>query len=112
MTHAQDDITQAFAAFFATLIAAIAQLAAEQPLLAPSLRMSIRQLEKLAAQIHSLVTEWQANRHRPHPTRASAIARRLPLAHIHSDIISRNIRAIAPRNPAAVSRAPPYPTHP
>jgi hypothetical protein len=123
MTHAQDDLThpdlaKAFAAFFATLIAAIAQLAAEQPLLAPSLRMSIRQIEKIARQFEAMATEWQATRHRPKPRRPRftpphrAQAKQAKQA-IHMETERRreanpSLRLpFAMRNPAAIARAPP-----
>ena len=67
-------LAQAFAAFFALLIAAIAEHAAEHPVLAPGMRASIRQLEKLARRLETLIAEWEAARQaepagtaRPHP---------------------------------------------
>ena len=117
MTHAQDDITQAFAAFFATLITAIAQLAAEQPLLAPSLRMSIRQIEKIAKQFQALATEWQATRHRP-KLRGTGVSASRACNHSDSEHTQQRRestpaprRRAAMRNPATAPRAPPGPAH-
>ena len=58
-------LDQALAAIIDLLIALIADLAAEHPLLAPGLRASIRQLEKLSRSLQAMVAEWQATRHQP-----------------------------------------------
>ncbi len=120
MTRAQDthpDLAAAFAAFFATLIAMISDLAAEQPLLAPSLRMTIRQLEKLSKQFEAMATEWQATSHRPKSPRRKARFSASPLAQakqaIHMETERRreanpSLRLrFAMRNPATIPRAPP-----
>ena len=51
---------QAFAAIIALLIAALAEHAAEHPVLAPGCRATIRQLEKLARRFDAMAAEWQA----------------------------------------------------
>ena len=105
---------QAIAAIIAMLIAALAEHAAEHPMLAPGCRASIRQLEKLARQLDAMVAEWEATRHTPpphrrkakhampsrqHTRRLSACARRLGVLPPH------RASALCNRLPAA--RAPP-----
>ena len=60
-------LAQAFAAFFAMLIAAIADHAAEHPVLAPGLRATIRQLEKIATRFDALVARHAARTLRARP---------------------------------------------
>ena len=117
MRHAQEptNLAKAFAALFATLIAAIAHLAAEQPLLAPSLRMSIRQIEKLAKQIDAMATEWQATRHRPAHKRRTGFSPPNPRTpQIPPKQTGEPVPSLrgpgATWNPATAPRAPPNPT--
>ena len=98
---------QALAAIIAILITALAEHAAEHPLLARGCRATIRQLEDLVRRFDALAAEWQATRHRPRPTRAGPITRGPSYAPIHSAFVSNPRRAIAARNPAIAPRAPP-----
>ena len=58
---------QALAAIIAILIAALAEHAAEHPVLAPGLRATIRQLEKIAARFDALVARHAARTLRARP---------------------------------------------
>ena len=92
---------QAFAAFFALLIAAIAEHAAEHPLLAPGLRAAIRRLEKLAHRLDAMIAEWEASRTQPHPKRP-----RHPAFRARQGIAAPDLRPPIPiRNPATIPRA-------
>ena len=66
---------QAFAAIIAMLIAAIAEHAAEHPMLAPGLRATIRRLESIAARLEAMVAAWEAGR--PIPDASPTTAERL-----------------------------------
>ena len=71
-------LDQAIAALIAMIIAAIADQAAEHPLLAPRLHATIRQLEETSLRLQTLAREWQATRHiptAPRPARPTTHAR-------------------------------------
>ena len=105
---------QAFAAFFAILIAAIAEHAAEHPLLAPGLRASIRRLEKLSRQLQAMAADWEASQAESNPTVGPASARHAPATRPDSDTATPYPLAPLPipiRNRATAPRAPPTPNH-
>ena len=107
-------LAQALAALFTTLIAALAEHAAEHPMLAPGIRASIRQIEQLAKKLDRMAAEWEAAQtttqtpravSRPPPSCAKAIRlaarRRGPTAPFPR-------RCATMRNPSP-PRAPPLP---
>jgi hypothetical protein len=104
---------QAFAAIIAMLIVAIAEYAAEHPLLAPGLRATIRQLEAMSKRFDAMVAEWQANtprspRRRTGPrTRRGRHTRPASARHPRPAPPSR-VRRLLPFSTAG-PRAPPYP---
>jgi hypothetical protein len=53
-------LAQAIAAIFDLLIAALAEHAAEHPLLAPGIRATIRQIEQTARKLDRMIAEWEA----------------------------------------------------
>jgi hypothetical protein len=68
MTQIEDSpLGQALAAIIALLIAALAETAREQPLLAGGCRAAIRQLEQTSKRFQALANEWHAARS-PIPT--------------------------------------------
>ena len=95
-------LAQAFAAFFAMLIAAIADHAAEHPLLARPLRASIRRLEACAAKLQSLIHAWEQDRLPARRPRAA-----LPRPTAAGRPCLRSAPRRAPRRRGAPVRAPP-----
>ena len=108
-------LAQALAALFTTLIAALAEHAAEHPMLAPGIRASIRQIEQLAKKLDRMAAEWEATRtitrtHKPGrslpPSRAKATR---PAARRRGPTAPSPRRCAPMRNPSAAPRAPPRP---
>jgi hypothetical protein len=91
---------QAFAALIALIIAALAEHAAEHPVLAPGLRVTIRQLEKLAREFQALADRYE----NPQPKRRRRPALWPPRPHLHN--LAPYARALPARTPAHVRRTP------
>ena len=108
-------LDQALAAIIDLLIALIAEHAAEHPMLAPGLRASIRQLEKLSRSLQAMVAEWQATRHQPRRPRAGT-RRRKNASHTRiAPTAPRRLPDSPARGPYTHARAPPgcqaWPAH-
>ena len=111
-------LAQAFAALFTALIAALAEHAAEHPLLAPGIRASMRELEKLAKKLDRMVAEWEATRSTltKQPPRSAGVS--LPPSRTQAirkattrrrEAMPSRRRPAAMWNPASAPRAPPHP---
>ena len=81
-------LAQAFAALIAMLIAAIAEHAAEHPMLAPGCRATIRQLQALAEKLAAMVAAWEAGRPIPSHRRPKA-RRHTPKPPLHPKSVQR-----------------------
>ncbi len=118
-------LAQAIAAIFDLLIAALAEHAAEHPMLAPGIRATIRQIEQTAKKLDRMIAEWEATKatqaQNP-PRRKQAIhmeteRRRERMASLRLSVSMWNRLPFAPRAPsgpawrrhAASPRAPPTP---
>lgn len=111
-------LAQAIAAIFDLLIAALAEHAAEHPLLAPGIRATIRQIEQTAKKLDRMIAEWEATK----PTQAQNPTRRagfsLPPSRAKANHMKMerrreamaSLRLSVPMwNPATAPRAPPHP---
>ena len=98
--EATTPLGRALAAIITTLIAALAEHAAEHPVLAPGLRATIRQLEKLAREFQALADRYE----NPQPKRRRRPALWPPRPHLHN--LAPYARALPARTPAHVRRTP------
>jgi hypothetical protein len=113
-------LAQAIAAIFDLLIAALAEHAAEHPLLAPGIRATIRQIEQTAKKLDRMIAEWEAAK----PTQTSIRTRTRRAGFSLPPLRAKPIRmqtrrqgeaasslrlSVSMWNPATAPRAPPRP---
>jgi hypothetical protein len=109
-------LAQAIAAIFDLLIAALAEHAAEHPLLAPGIRASMRQIEQVAKKLDRMVAEWEASKstQAEQPTRRAgfspppSLTKAIRTARMCRSKATPSRRRFIPMwDPARIPRAPP-----